>query len=87
MSTDASYRFERGVDPEGLQRALERAANLIVATAGGSLDGPVMDVSDGYLFQKIKNGGIWFEMGPYGLEYSDEDIWNLVNFIRSVKKK
>ncbi len=43
MSTDASYRYERGVDPEGLRRALERAVSLIVATAGGTLDGPVLD--------------------------------------------
>jgi phenylalanyl-tRNA synthetase beta chain len=44
MSTDASYRFERGVDPEGLRLALERAVALILATAGGAVDGPVLDV-------------------------------------------
>jgi len=43
MSTDASYRFERGVDPAGMCTALERAAALILATAGGTLDGPVLD--------------------------------------------
>ena len=35
LSTDASYRFERGVDPEGQPRALERVVELIVAVAGG----------------------------------------------------
>jgi phenylalanyl-tRNA synthetase beta chain len=35
LSTDASYRFERGVDPEGQPRALQRVAELIVAVAGG----------------------------------------------------
>ncbi|MDH5759527.1 MAG: phenylalanine--tRNA ligase subunit beta [Gemmatimonadota bacterium] len=44
MSTDASYRFERGVDPEGMRPALERAVAIILATAGGALDGPVLDV-------------------------------------------
>ncbi|HSM59412.1 MAG TPA: phenylalanine--tRNA ligase subunit beta, partial [Longimicrobiales bacterium] len=44
MSTDASYRFERGVDPEGLRGALERAVRVILATAGGRPDGPVLDV-------------------------------------------
>lgn len=44
MSTDASYRFERGVDPDGLRTAVERAATLILATAGGRLDGPILDV-------------------------------------------
>jgi phenylalanyl-tRNA synthetase beta chain len=43
MSTDASYRFERGVDPEGMQLALERCVSLILATAGGTLDGAVLD--------------------------------------------
>ena len=43
MSTDASYRFERGVDPEGLRRALERCVSIILATAGGRVDGPVLD--------------------------------------------
>ena len=43
MSTDASYRFERGVDPEGLERALARAVELIVATAGGKAEKRVAD--------------------------------------------
>lgn len=43
MSTDASYRFERGVDPEGMRRAVERCASLIVATAGGVVDGSALD--------------------------------------------
>lgn len=43
MSTDASYRFERGVDPEGMRTAVERCVALILATAGGRLEGPVLD--------------------------------------------
>ena len=35
MSTDASYRFERGVDPDGLEHAIRRSVSIIVATAGG----------------------------------------------------
>ncbi|MEM7610062.1 MAG: phenylalanine--tRNA ligase subunit beta [Pseudomonadota bacterium] len=35
MHTDASLRFERGVDPAGQVRAQERAAALLVAIAGG----------------------------------------------------
>ncbi len=44
MSTDASYRFERGVDPDGMRDALRRAVELVLATAGGAVDGPVLDV-------------------------------------------
>lgn len=44
MSTDASFRFERGVDPEGLELAVRRAVEIILATAGGTLDEKVLDV-------------------------------------------
>ncbi|TVR65860.1 MAG: phenylalanine--tRNA ligase subunit beta [Gemmatimonadales bacterium] len=44
LSTDASYRFERGVDPEGLREAVLRAAHLMVATAGGELAEAVAEV-------------------------------------------
>lgn len=39
LSTDASYRFERGVDPEGMDTALRRAVDLILAVAGGAVEG------------------------------------------------
>lgn len=35
LSTEASYRFERGVDPEGTIHALERAAQLMAQLGGG----------------------------------------------------
>lgn len=47
MSTDASYRYERGVDPEGMQRAMERCIQVILSTAGGELDGPILDCCPG----------------------------------------
>ena len=43
MSTDASYRFERGVDPGTMETAARRAVALILATAGGRLDGEIID--------------------------------------------
>ncbi len=39
LQTDASTRFERGVDPTGQRRALERATELLLAIAGG-MPGP-----------------------------------------------
>jgi phenylalanyl-tRNA synthetase beta chain len=42
LSTDASYRFERGVDPELAPRAMDRVLRLIMTIAGGELaDAPV----------------------------------------------
>ena len=37
MSTDAAFRFERGIDPDGVVRALDRAAQLMVDLSGGSI--------------------------------------------------
>ena len=45
MHTDASHRFERGVDPTGQRAAMERATELITSIAGGE-PGPVIEVSD-----------------------------------------
>jgi phenylalanyl-tRNA synthetase beta chain len=45
LDTDASYRFQRGIDPEGLPRAMHRVVELILTVAGGRLDGPAVDVN------------------------------------------
>jgi phenylalanyl-tRNA synthetase beta chain len=37
MSTDAAFRFERGIDPEGVVNALNRAAQLIADLSGGTI--------------------------------------------------
>jgi phenylalanyl-tRNA synthetase beta chain len=37
LSTEASYRFERGVDPEGVRRAADRAALLLAEVCGGEV--------------------------------------------------
>ena len=37
MSTDAAFRFERGIDPEGVLIGLNRAAQLIAELSGGSV--------------------------------------------------
>ncbi|MGY0146288.1 phenylalanine--tRNA ligase subunit beta [Edwardsiella tarda] len=51
LHTDASHRYERGVDPQLQQRAMERATELLLALCGGQA-GPVIDVSsDAYLPQ------------------------------------
>ena len=45
LNTDASFRFERGIDPNFTEYALKRAALLIVEIAGGKKSS---DVSDFY---------------------------------------
>ena len=48
LSTDASYRFERGVDPAGQMHAAARAAGLLAEVAGGRLGGAADIVSRPY---------------------------------------
>jgi phenylalanyl-tRNA synthetase beta chain len=42
LSSDSSYRFERGVDPQGANFSALRAIDLILDIAGGELIGPVI---------------------------------------------
>jgi phenylalanyl-tRNA synthetase beta chain len=49
MHTDASLRFERGVDPEGQGRAVERATALLLAIAGGAAGPLVVDTAEDHL--------------------------------------
>ena len=41
LSTDASYRYERGVDPDMMERAVRRALELIAKVAGGTIAGAI----------------------------------------------
>jgi phenylalanyl-tRNA synthetase beta chain len=47
LRTEASYRFERGADPEMAERASRRAAELIQQLAGGEILEGVLDVYPG----------------------------------------
>ncbi len=49
LTTDASQRFERGVDPTHQERGVERATELLLAIAGGSAGPVVVRRSDGHL--------------------------------------
>ncbi len=43
LSSDSSYRFERGVDPKGIKYASLRAADLILEVAGGCVVGNMIE--------------------------------------------
>lgn len=44
LKSDASYRFERGVNPETTVMALNRAVELIIETAGGEIASTAKDI-------------------------------------------
>ncbi len=51
LRTESSYRFERGVDPEGVIRAVDRAAQLMLEVGGGRLAAGRIDVYPGPISQ------------------------------------
>ena len=46
LQSDSSYRFERGIDPEGIDWASRRCAELILEIAGGELAAGAVDVGE-----------------------------------------
>jgi phenylalanyl-tRNA synthetase beta chain len=54
LHTDASLRFERGVDPEGQARALEKATALLLEISGGEAGPLVMTTAPDYLPKRNK---------------------------------
>lgn len=44
LSTDSSFRFERGVDPNGCLYVLKLAAMMVKELAGGQITGDVIDI-------------------------------------------
>lgn len=67
LSTDASFRFERGIDPDGQLYALKQAAILIKELAGGCIS---MDIVD------IEEEGSLVKYFPVSLKY--QYVYNLV---------
>ena len=58
LSTEASYRFERGADREAPVRALNRCCHLILELAGGRCSGPVLDEYPGQISPQ------WIDLTP-----------------------
>ncbi len=44
LASDSSYRFERGIDPHGTLEAAQRAVDLLLETAGGTVVAPSFKV-------------------------------------------
>ncbi len=74
LSTDSSYRFERGVDPQGVEYAALRAIDLILEVAGGTVDGPM--IVEGQFVETVSE----IQIKPdnirkfIGFDVSDEEI-------------
>ncbi len=74
LSTDASFRYERGTDPNITVTALTRAANLIIELAGGEISSSIVDIYP----KEIKHFEIDFSISKsnklIGKDISKEEI-------------
>ena len=75
LHTDASHRFERGVDPDAQIRAIERATELLQGLAGGEA-GPVIVVASKDHLPKRDEVNLRRDRIPVvlGMEVRDEDV-------------
>jgi phenylalanyl-tRNA synthetase beta chain len=78
LHTESSHRFERGIDIDGVSRALDRAAALIANLAGGSMAQGTLDVYPG----KSPPSAIMFRPeranGLIGIELEREEIIDIL---------
>lgn len=84
LSTDASYRFERGIDPKGTELAALRAIDLILQTAGGTLCAPVQVFGNPPLIEReieITTGFICARLGFSVTAEEVRDIFERLKFI------
>lgn len=80
LATEASYRFERGVDIERLKEASDRAANLIVELAGGTLDEFIDVYPNRQTPAQIVSKDIsWAVLRLTGLEVSPKECLRILN--------
>lgn len=92
LSSDSSYRFERGVDPAGVLRASKRAAYLIKSLASGEpgaieyagvLPGPDrmirlrLSQCERLLGVRLTEHEVKEALEPFGLRMAEDDHWEV----------
>jgi len=74
LTTDSSYRYERGTDPHTLREAAHRTIDLILATAGGAPVGPYCQVGEDRPWQSEITITPDFVRRQLGFEVADADM-------------
>ncbi len=73
LSSDSSYRFERGIDAHSVPEATSRAIALILETAGGMLCGPTLRVGNDVPWEREVTVSPSWVRSRLGFDVSDED--------------
>jgi len=96
LSSDSSYRFERGVDPEGILAASTRATELILEVAGGEAASEVVAAGDPEPFHRsiplrpercrkvlgvaLPDSEIAYALERFGLTPTEAGEWSVPSF-------
>ena len=78
LNTDASFRFERGIDPNITEYALKRAALLIEEIAGGKITSDIVDIYPNKIDDKQVQISYERIFSLIGEELSKDDIKNIL---------
>jgi phenylalanyl-tRNA synthetase beta chain len=78
LSTEASYRFERGVDPDGLIEALERATQLMCEVGGGVVAAARLDEYPAPIQQPRLNLRVSRANQVLGTDYNSEEMLQML---------
>ncbi|MBH15780.1 MAG: phenylalanine--tRNA ligase subunit beta [Gemmatimonadetes bacterium] len=79
--TDASYRFERGVDPEGHFRAIQRALEIILDIAGGEIEGPILEATPKPHQPKLLSLRLSRVATVLGVSFGQEEVQEILSSI------
>ena len=79
ISSESSYRFERGVDVDNVIYANNRAAQLIAELSGGEIQKNLIDVYPNKIEKKIVSLRYQRARDIIGAEISDDSMINMLN--------
>ena len=78
LKTDASLRFEHGIDPNLTEPALDRAASLIQKVAGGKIARGLVDVYPKKVFPKIIRLNLDYVESLLGIKIPEKEIRDIL---------
>ncbi len=87
LKTDASFRFERGTDPEATMYALKRAALLMTEIAGGKISSEVVDIYPEQIESKKVEYNFRRAESLIGKEISKDELKEILTSLQIVVEK
>lgn len=79
LSSESAYRFERGVDPDGVVRALDRAAALMAELGGGTVSRGRVDVCPGPVASWTVQAKVSRINAYLGTDFSGQEIRGILS--------